>query len=90
MENLEDDMVFPVYPEKKEWRKIAAEKGRIKEFEKRLAMKGDERSDIQDVFILIYISVSPPHFPLFFMSLQWGLWKSSLNWREVFKCLNFI
>ena len=22
--------------------------------------------------------------------LQWGLWNNSLNWRKVFKCLNFI
>ena len=22
--------------------------------------------------------------------LQWGSWNNSLNWRKVFKCLNFI
>ena len=35
--------------------------------------------------------------PIFFIQidfsdndLQWGSWNNSLNWRKVFKCLNFI
>ena len=29
-------------------------------------------------------------FVLNYPLVQWGSWKNSLNWRKVFKCLNFI
>ena len=46
------------------------------------------RRPYRDLFLLFSLSMFI--YDKYRWGIQWGSWNNSLNWRKVFKCLNFI